>query len=69
MSDDTSGRRPTRRTRTTRPVERGGVPGAPTLGQPLRITPLHPEDLAYILSIARAQRAREDTAADQRKTA
>ena len=67
MSEDTSGRRPTRRTRATRPVERGGVPGAPTLGQSLRITPI--PNIHELLAIARAQRAREDTAADQRKTA
>lgn len=66
MSDDVSGRRPTRRTRATRPAERGTL-GAPTAGQSIRYTPI--PNINALLAIARTQRAREDSAAELRKTA
>ena len=64
MSDDTSGRRPTRRNRATQPIERGTL-GAPTAGQSIRYTPI--PNINALLAIARAQRAREDAAAELRK--
>lgn len=59
MSDDTSRRRPTRRNRSTRPVERG-LTGAPTTGQSIRYTPISPDELAGIITQARADRIEAD---------
>ena len=59
MSDDTSGRRPTRRNRSTLPVERG-LTRSPTAGQSIRYTPISPDELADIITQARAQRTEED---------
>lgn len=60
MSDDTSARRRTRRTGTTRTVPRSTDRNTP--GQRLLYTPLTPAELAWMIAEAREQRTAEDIA-------
>ena len=59
MSEDVSGRRQTRRNRSTRPLQRG-ISGGPTAGQMIRHTPISPDELADIITQARAERIEAD---------
>lgn len=59
---DTSLRRGTRRNPSTQPMQ-----GRPTGGQKVNHSPISPDELAFIIERARAQRDTEDNALDQRK--
>ena len=63
MSEVTAQRRGTRRNLSTQPIPRGTI-GAHTLGQSIRYTPI--PNITALLAIARAQRAREDAAAERK---
>lgn len=64
MSELTSTHRATRRNLSTQPVPRDM--GPKTAGQRIRYTPLSPDELAYVIDQARAQRTEEDIQSYQR---
>lgn len=60
MSEDTSARRRTRRTGTTRTAPRGAARGTPF--QRILYSPLTPDELEWMIAEAREQRTAEDIA-------
>ncbi len=58
-AEGTVTRRSTRRNLTTQPIPRG-VTGRPTAGQTIRHTPISPDELADIITAARAERIETD---------